>query len=331
MTACTSKDLTASLRDGERPLYSGNPAPRWVLAPFFGGLIPIVGIPLFLETLIPADGIFNVIRWILYALYILILPVAALLMLSPLLLRRMQKNTVFAVTNQRILINKSYLFLKKSFSYEHAENPVESVVPNSDGSGSLFFRNGGSLENVPNLRELASVLTHAGVEMPSVSACSAAVAKGARTKLFFALTSFLVAGIIWTVMAQKLDYEAQLRSTGTPTTAEILEYKSERSGRHLLNYPLIRFTDSGKEVRAEIKNALGYDYRSYPPVGTLIDVVYNPDNLQEVIFAAPREEPLFGYMRKLCYAAWTYAVFALFSALRRFSFASKLKSSSRES
>lgn len=333
--------LAKALGAEEQVLLVGQPVARGfnkvTKTLFAAALFVLIAYPLLLNTFVPeTGGVWQFIRWGLYAFYVLSIPLCVACMVSPLLLKRWRMKSAYVVTNQRVLC-LSRLRLQ---SYPLEQGMIERVIPHRDGSGDVWLRCSsarGWLRDIPQFRNFSAALEPLGVQAPSAENYAESALSAARQGMVRHLLILAVLAVFAVFLQEYTDAAADLRASGVHTEAKIVgisEEKREGVAAYTTYRPIVLFTTpDGKQHWEKLGCVDGIylmsdDYNRPASIGKSVDIIYNPANVTELVVAEDTEHlqsSMIRYIRYLLYIAMAFSVLMSVGEMRAWFFARRLK------
>lgn len=346
LPSAVARRLENEIRPDESVLLAEQPIARGLNKRtkllLLSALFVLVAYPLMLNTFVPELGAsWQWLKWLLYTFFALSIPMCIPLMAAPLLLKRLRKQSAFALTNRRVLVLNAFPFYSKIQSFDIEHGMIESVCLNRDGSGDLLLAsaNGrGWLRDIPRLKQSIAALGRLGVREPNSEAYAEYTLRSARRGLI-KQSLILAALAIFCLLLNSLTNAADtLRTSGVRTEAKIVGISEEKSasGRssRTIYRPIVLFsTPDGQKHWQKLGHVdgiylVGSDYNRPASVGKSVEIVYNPDDVSELVVAEDTDrfqQAMIRYIRNIAILAMICTVLMLLGEIRTWFFGQRIK------
>ena len=237
LPSAASLRLESEIRPDEPVLFAGQPVVRGfnelTKTLFLSALFVLIGYPLMLNTFVAElSASWQWIKWLLYTFFVLSIPMCIALMSSPLLLKRLRKQSAFVLTDRRVIVLKALPLYSKIQSFGIGPGIIESVCLHRDGSGDLLLASEsgrGWLRDIPRLKQFVTALGRLGVQEPNAEKYAEHTLRAARAGLIKQSLTLATLAIFCLLTNSSVNTDDTLRANGVRTEAKIVGISEEKS------------------------------------------------------------------------------------------------------
>ncbi len=346
LPSAASLRLENEIRPDESVLLAGQPVARGLnkltKILLLSALFVLVGYPLMLSTFIPELGTsWQWIKWLLYTFFVLSIPMCIALMASPLLLKRLRKQSAFVLTPRRVIILTALPFYSKIQSVGIVPGMIESVRLHRDGSGDLLLvseSRRGWFRDIPQLKQFVAALGRLGVQEPTAEKYAEYTLRTAQKGLIKQSLTLTALAIFCLLLNTSTNLADTLRSSGVRTEAKIVGISEEKStgrrGSRTVYRPIVLFsTPDGQNHWQKLGHVGGIylissDYDRPASVGKSVEIVYNPTDVSELVVAEDTDrfqQAMIRYIRDIAILAIICTALMLLGEIRSWLFGQRIK------
>ena len=346
LPSAASLRLESEIRPDEPVLFAGQPAARGfnelTKTLFLSALFVLIGYPLMLNTFVAElSASWQWIKWLLYTFFVLSIPMCIALMSSPLLLKRLRKQSAFVLTDRRVIVLKALPFYSKIQSFGIEPGMIESVCLHRDGSGDLLLASEsgrGWLRDIPRLKQFVTALGRLGVQEPNAEKYAEHTLRAARAGLIKQSLTLAALAIFCLLTNSSVNIDDTLRANGVRTEAKIVGISEEKSlggrGSRTVYRPIVLFsTPDGQKHWQKLGYVDGIylissDYDRPASVGKSVEIVYNPADVSELVVAENSDrfrQAMIRYIRNIAVLVIIGTALMLIGNIRAWFFGQRIK------